>query len=94
MAKPNPDCLRRASHYYLLGKIGDDSSSVERCADMNIYMSRGSQFVPALVRDYVREERATRHWFAHRRGGWTPTDIVLRSPLHETETWYDPRGQQ
>ena len=93
MAKPDSDCLHRARRYYALERQ-DESGACGRVADLNVYRSRGHERIPALVRDSVREERATRHWFAHRQGGWTPIDIVLRSPLNETEAWYDPRGRQ
>lgn len=82
--RPNRENLARARMLYLLG--------AEREADLAMIAARGMRYVPMAVKDQVREERAVRHWHEHRRGGWTPIDIVLRSPLHETETWYEPRG--
>ena len=87
--KPKSSNLQRAQRLYSMrSDEGDWRGDLAMCA------CRGTEVVPAGVRDQIREERATRVWFEHRRGGWTPTDIVLRSPLSETEIWYDPRGQR
>jgi hypothetical protein len=83
--KPNPAHLARARMLYLLG--------CDREADLAMITARGFDLVPMSVKDQVREERAVRHWHEHRRGGWSPIDVVLRSTLHETETWYEPRGK-
>lgn len=88
MAKPKTSNLQRAQRLYSMQNDEGDWRG-----DLAMHACRGVEVVPASIHDAVREERATRYWFAHRRGGWSPIDIVLRSPLHETETWYDPRGQ-
>lgn len=90
--RPNPENLQRARRLYDLARVND--LAAEYVADLAMRAARGMSTIPAMVKDQVREERAARQWREHRRGGWSPSEIVLRSTLHETETWFDPRGSR